>query len=122
MKLIVAGGRDVTDKDFIDRAFKESGIDPDEITEIVLGGAKGVDSLAEEYFFNRYKLSIFPADWETKGKAAGPIRNAQMADYADSLIAIWDGESRGTQNMINQMVKRGKSFYIYYVARGKTAP
>ena len=41
-------------------------------------------------------------------KAAGPIRNRQMAEYADYLIAFWDGESRGTRNMIETMKKLGK--------------
>jgi hypothetical protein len=44
----------------------------------------------------------FPANWVEHGRAAGPIRNGQMADYADALIAVWDGKSKGTGNMINQ--------------------
>lgn len=45
--------------------------------------------------------------------AAGLKRNGRMADYGDALIAVWDGESPGTKNMIDQMRKRGKLYYIY---------
>lgn len=54
----------------------------------------------------------FPADWDRHGRAAGPIRNCQMAQYADALIAIWDGKSRGTKNMIDEMNKCGKPVLI----------
>ncbi len=55
----------------------------------------------------------FPADWETFGKAAGHIRNQEMADYAEALIgptfvfAVWDGKSRGTLSMIEKAVQKG---------------
>lgn len=68
---------------------------------IVSGGADGADTLGERYAQERgYGLQRFPADWQQYGRAAGPIRNRQMADNADALIAFWDGESKGTKNII----------------------
>lgn len=68
---------------------------------IISGTAKGADKLGEKYAFERgFKLQLFPADWSL-GKAAGYIRNEQMVQNADALIAFWDGKSKGTNHMIN---------------------
>ena len=48
-----------------------------------------------------FHVAYFPADWERYGKAAGYIRNKEMAQNADALVAFWDGESRGTKSMID---------------------
>lgn len=101
-KVIIAGGRDFNDYDFLkskcDLILKNKS--HDEI-EIVSGCANGVDSLAIRYAQeHNYKLTKFLADWNKFGKSAGYIRNTQMADYADALIAIWNGESKGTKHMI----------------------
>ena len=53
-----------------------------------------------------------PAQWDLYGRAAGPIRNAQMADYADAAIIIWDGKSPGSLNMIKEVKKVNKPHYI----------
>jgi hypothetical protein len=63
-------------------------------------------------------ITPFPADWDQHGKAAGPIRNREMAEYADELIALWDGKSRGTKNMIDEMLKVGKPVHIYPIMGG----
>ena len=55
---------------------------------------------------------IHPADWDKHGKAAGPIRNAEMAEVADALIAFWDGQSRGTANMISLAKSKGLSVAV----------
>lgn len=111
MKTIIAGGRDITDYNLVLDAVHASSFD---ITEIVSGGARGVDQLGERIGreFN-IPVKVFPADWDTHGKRAGPIRNAQMADYAEALIAVWDGQSRGTANMIQQATKKGLKVYVY---------
>jgi hypothetical protein len=62
-------------------------------------------------------ITPFPADWDLHGKAAGPIRNREMAEYADELLALWDGKSRGTKNMIEEMIKAGKPVHIYPIKR-----
>ena len=101
-KVIIAGSRTFQDyellKSYAD--YKLSHID--DTIEIVSGSARGADALGERYAKDRgYCLKIFPADWERYGKAAGYRRNAEMAGYADALIAFWDGKSRGTMHMIN---------------------
>ena len=67
--------------------------------EIISGGATGADALGD--------LKIIPADWKTYGRSAGPRRNEQMARIAGTLIAFWDGKSRGTKNMIDTARKLG---------------
>jgi glycerophosphoryl diester phosphodiesterase len=113
MKVIVAGSRSITDIKYVIKAMKDSGF---EIDELVSGGAIGVDSLAESVArFNGIPVTQFLPDWVKYGKRAGFVRNAEMADYADALIAVWDGESHGTSNMIEQAMKNGLKIYIYKV-------
>ena len=110
MKLIIAGGRTITNYSLVLSAIVESGFT---ITEVVSGMAPGVDTLAVQYAQeNHLPLKEFHADWNTYRRAAGPIRNRQMAEYADALIAIWDGESRGTKNMIEEATKRNLQVYV----------
>ena len=75
---------------------------------IVSGHARGADSLGER-FANEFRLpfELHPAKWRLLGKAAGMVRNAEMAKCSDALISFWDGESRGTRHMINFARKRG---------------
>ena len=75
---------------------------------IVSGHARGADSLGER-FANEFRLpfELHPAKWRLLGKAAGMVRNAEMAKCSDALIAFWDGESRGTRHMISFARKRG---------------
>jgi predicted Rossmann fold nucleotide-binding protein DprA/Smf involved in DNA uptake len=110
MKVIIAGGRDITDYSLVLSALAESGFQP---TEIVSGMASGVDTLAIQYANeNNLPLKEFHAQWHLFGRSAGPRRNRQMAEYADALLAIWDGESRGTKNMIEEATKRGLKVYV----------
>ncbi len=87
---------------------------PFEITEIVSGTCKGVDQLGEEWAGRKgIPVKRFPADWNQYGRRAGPLRNREMAKYADALIAIWDGESRGTKNMIDEALREKLEVYVY---------
>ena len=83
------------------------------ISEVVCGLAKGADLLGKLFAeVNGYPCKDFPADWNKYGRAAGPIRNKQMADYADAAIVfMWDN-SRGSKNMIETMQKLGKPVYV----------
>lgn len=83
---------------------------------IVSGHATGADALGERYAQERgLQVELHPADWDAYGRAAGPKRNEQMAEVADALIAFWDGQSRGTANMINVARKKGlKAFVVNY--------
>lgn len=81
------------------------------ITEIVSGGAPGVDQAAEFFAENRFiDFKCFPADW-SQGKKAGPLRNRQMAEYADVLILVWDGKTRGSASMKREMERLKKPVY-----------
>jgi len=102
MKLIIAGGRTFTNYNKLCQECDQFLQDQTNI-EIVSGAYyKGADKLGEQYAKERgYKITQFPANWNKYGKSAGPKRNQQMANYADALIAFWDGKSKGTKNMID---------------------
>ena len=119
MKLIIAGGRNIDWDEAYCRIVEACRIETspyfDKLIiaeEIVSGKAKGVDEAGEDYA-DSYSIPIkrFPADWKTHGKAAGPIRNKQMAEYADVLLLIWDGKSKGSKNMKETMESMGKPVY-----------
>ena len=100
MKFIIAGSRNMVptkeDWDTLDR-FRTT------ITEVVSGCAKGADTFGEEWADDqRLPVKKFPADWDKYGRNAGPIRNKQMAEYADGLVAFRFKNSKGTTNMIKQ--------------------
>ncbi len=115
MKAIIAGSRTICDLRLIEQAVAASGW-RDDIAEVVSGCAAGADSLGEIWAQSALKkIARFPADWDRYGRGAGYIRNTQMAKYADVLIALWDGQSRGTQHMITTMKKLGKPVFVYLV-------
>lgn len=102
-RLIIAGGRDFKDYELLKR-------EADKIThdEVVSGCARGADRLGERYATERRKkLRQFPANWTKHGRAAGPVRNWEMAHNAEKLLAFWDGKSRGTAHMIDTARKQG---------------
>lgn len=110
MKTIIAGGRDFNDYELLKESINKLDID---ISEIISGKSKGTDSLGEK-FANENSILIreFPANWDSYGRAAGPIRNKEMANYSDVLIAFWDQKSRGTKSMINLAKKQGLTIYV----------
>jgi hypothetical protein len=114
MKVIVAGSRDLeVSADFVVTLLLDHfKCNP---TELVAGGCPtGPDEVAKYIATGAGRLAPyreFPADWETHGKAAGPIRNRQMAEYADALLLIWDGHSRGSKNMRQEMNALGKPIF-----------
>lgn len=114
MKICIAGGRDFADYNVLANVVDLILAEMDASPTIVSGCAKGADSLGERYALERgLNVLPFPADWKKHGRAAGPIRNAQMADEADMLVVFWDGASRGTRNMIDQMKRRGKPYRAF---------
>tara|TARA_Y100000034_G_scaffold126109_1_gene176852 strand:+ start:1223 stop:1579 length:357 start_codon:yes stop_codon:yes gene_type:complete len=115
MKLIIAGSRDIFDFNLLVEAFEESPFEIKDITEIVSGKCAGVDKLGEEFAeLNHIHIEPFPADWDKYKLAAGPIRNEQMAKYADALLAIKKkgAKNRGTNSMINLAKQYGLKIYI----------
>ena len=119
MKVIVAGGRDFDDYGMVhtvlyDLLLSHGNWVYPEPPEFVSGGADGADALGELFAKDwACKCTKFPADWDQYGKAAGVIRNQQMADYADMLVAFWDGKSKGTKNMIDCALRRGLEMHVY---------
>lgn len=115
VKIIIAGGRDFRNYSLLSATLNEIIKDPKE-TIIVSGGANGADTLGEAYAKeNNIDLMIFPADWDTYGRSAGYIRNAEMAKFSDILIAFWDQESSGTKHMIQLAKTNGiKGKVVFY--------
>lgn len=108
MKLIIAGGRDYQlTKDDYQKLFTIQ-----DVTEIVSGGALGADLCGEIYAsIHGIPVKRFPADWVTHGKAAGPIRNRQMAEYADA-VALFNG-GKGTASMHLEAQRAGLIIYNF---------
>lgn len=120
MKVIVAGSRTGVTWNQVCRAILMSGYD---VTEVVSGGAEGADKLGEDYA-ERIAVPVkrFNANWSEYGRAAGPIRNREMAEYADALVAVWNGESPGTRNMISEAMKRGLAVHVHNTRDGQLEP
>ena len=107
-KVIIAGCRDFADYELMKEKCDFYLQNKKKDVIIVSGHASGADALGERYAQERgLQLETYPADWKANGRAAGPIRNAQMASVAHALIAFWDGKSRGAKNMIDTATKRG---------------
>jgi hypothetical protein len=118
IKLIIAGSRGILHtagwlEPYVNDVLNELDVD---LGEVVSGGAKGVD-LIGEFYADRLgvKVSRFDADWDKYKKAAGHIRNGEMAKYADALLALWDGASPGTTSMVNLMMKQKKPVFLYTI-------
>lgn len=87
---------------------------PDCITEVVSGGAKGIDTCARKYAIeNNIKIVEFLPDYNKYGRSAPLRRNLQIIEYADQVIAFWDGKSRGTKYVIDNCKKRNKNVTIF---------
>lgn len=115
MKVIIAGSRSFNDYSLLyNVCYFELSIYNN--IEIVSGGARGADSLGEKFAHdNNYKLKVFPAKWDKYGKRAGYLRNREMAQYADVLIAFWDGESKGTKHMIDLAHKHDLKVIVKHI-------
>lgn len=106
MKLAIIGSRSISVKN-LDIYI------PQNTTEIVSGGAKGIDSDAAEYAIqNNIKLTVFLPDYKRYRRGAPLKRNEQIAEYADMAIAFWDGKSKGTQHTISLFQKLKKEIEI----------
>ena len=118
IKLIVAGGRDFDDvarlRACMDRASEACERLPGSPTlSIVSGMARGADKLAWTYCREiGAHCYEFPADWSQHGRSAGHVRNREMGDFSDQLLAFWDGKSRGTLGMIQYMKGLGKPVHV----------
>lgn len=108
--MVIAGSRTIDEPLLVMQAVRESGFD---ITEVFSGHAKGIDQQAERWARgNKKPLRLFIPEYGSFGRRAPIVRNEQMADKADALIAIHDGKSKGTAYIIGAFRKRNKPVYI----------
>jgi len=130
LKLIIAGTRNYPlDKDQVACSRGYNGNigciiwhnlrdDVQKVEEVVSGCSGMIDQSGELWaaLFNK-KIKRFPAEWKKYGKMAGPIRNAQMANYADALLLIWDGKSKGSRSMKKEAEKAGIKIYEHVLRK-----
>ena len=101
MNIAIVGGRDFSDYDLVEKTIFEE-LKLSDISLVVSGGARGADSLGEQFAkIYSIKTLIFKPDWKKFGKAAGHIRNRDIIENSDFVFAFWDGKSKGTANSIN---------------------
>ena len=107
MKVAIIGSRDLTVSDLGTYL-------PENTTEIVSGGARGIDGCAKEYAqANGVKLTEFLPEYEKYGRGAPIKRNRNIIDYADIVIAFWDGVAQGTKCVIDQCFRKHKKLVVY---------
>lgn len=106
MKLAIVGSRNLSDIALDEYVT-------DEVSEIVSGGAVGVDRCAAAFARRRgIILTEFLPEYETYGRAAPIVRNKQIVDYADRILVFWNGSSRGTKSVIEYAEKVGKPYRV----------
>lgn len=129
MITIIAGGRKGVSYEHVAAAMAQCGWFP---SEVVSGKAQGADSLGEVWAKkNSVPIKAFPAQWDDLSHSdarikingfgkkydafAGIRRNHDMGDYANALVAIWDGVSRGTKDMIDYATKKGLKVFVFRI-------
>lgn len=112
MRLAVIGSRTFTDYKKLEEVLDGYAL-LNPITEIISGGAKGVDKLAEQYSKARaIPIKVYPAEWDKYGRSAGYRRNTLIVNNCDQVIAFWDGISKGTLHSITLAEKIGKEITV----------
>ena len=113
MKLIVSGSRTIWDKAAVEYCLDKVQAELI-ITEIITGGALGVDSVADSIAKERnIDRTIMFANWGKYNNSAGPRRNKRLANYGEVLLAVWDGKSEGTRDMIVKAEKDRIPTYVF---------
>jgi hypothetical protein len=114
LKILVCGGRDYNDHEFLFRALDHVHKDKGPVTGVIHGGASGADGLAGAWATAaRIPVTAVHAKWNLYGKAAGPLRNREMLGLKPDLIVAFPG-GRGTEDMCRQALDNG--FTVYYPA------
>ncbi|KKN70938.1 hypothetical protein LCGC14_0425400 [marine sediment metagenome] len=116
MKLAIVGSRTFPDYSLLNKwayIYLTAGHGPD--VAIISGGAKGADTMAKRFAEERgYEYFEFLPDWESDGKAAGFIRNQEIVNACDMVLAFWDGKSKGTEHTIKLARLAKKPTFIVY--------
>lgn len=111
MRVIIAGSRSIDNYDLVKHCIAQSNFT---ITTVVSGTARGVDKLGERYAKeNNIPIKQFYPNWDAYGKSAGYKRNALMAENADALIILIEGNSKGSTHMYNIAKEKGLKIYRY---------
>lgn len=114
MRTIIAGSRTLSDIQQLYLALNNCSWSS-QISTVISGGARGADFLGQLFAkqFN-LPLEIYAADWTKHGRSAGYLRNVQMAEKAQALIALWDQKSSGTRHMVEVALNLGLVVYVEY--------
>lgn len=116
--VVIAGSRGITNKEFIRKEMNNlwREIGP---FRLVSGMARGVDRISRDIAVAAgVEVIEMPADWDRYGRRAGYLRNVEMAKIADYGLILWDGQSRGTQHMMNIMSEMHKPTDVVVVEKG----
>lgn len=116
MKLAVVGSRTLDHERYRVTVYKLIAIHGHDLTEIVSGGARGIDTFAADYAReHKVPLKVFLPDWQQFGRSAGYRRNVQIIVYADEVLALWDGKSPGTQHSVNLSRQYQRPCHLYHI-------
>jgi hypothetical protein len=120
IRLVICGSRSIRDQDLVEHLIELYATELSEngkfVSEVIEGGAKGVDEIAGLWACKKnIPVTVIEPQWRIHGLAAGPIRNEEMVKLGDAVIAIWNGRSRGTASTINYAKKHGKPVKIWQV-------
>jgi hypothetical protein len=112
MKIAVVGSRSLDNYPLVKSILEQY-----TFTQIISGGAKGIDTLAERYSDERslIKPLVILPDWKQYNRGAGAVRNREIVDTADFVVAIWDGKSKGTKISINHAKKINKPVFVWLI-------
>ena len=117
LSVAVVGSRSFDDRELLERVLDHL-LNHLRIRQIVSGGARGADALAEQWARERgIPCRVYLPDWQKHGRAAGPIRNRKIVRDADLVVAFWDGQSRGTKDTIEQAERQNVPVIIIRVCQ-----
>ena len=113
MKLAVVGSRDFLDYEMLEQCILRN-FRVEDIDVVISGGARGADAMAAR-FAERHglPLEVIAADWSRHGRKAGPVRNTEIVNRADVIVAFWDGLSRGPRDSITKARTAGKRVMVF---------
>lgn len=109
MQVVVCGSRTYTNKDLVYEL-----LDVCQPTEIVHGGSKGADTIAQQYADDHdIECTVFRAEWDVYGRGAGPVRNKKMLEYSNpDCVVLAFGSSAGTSNTLALARKMKRSVFV----------